>query len=268
MKIYPNAYYNYRKHRKAVQTDNLEQIKEKITKIYHNHHGVPGHRMMKAYLAKDGIILSKTSVHKYMNKLLGLKSVVRRANPNYHHGKKNNVFNNELAQEFKATRPNEKWCTDFTYIYLSNGTMRYNCTIIDLYDRSAVATMCDDSITSSLAIRTLEKAIENHDIKYGELLLHSDQGSQFTSNEFVKFCPKHGIKQSMSKAGYPYDNAPMERFFNTVKNECIYFYTFKTEKQLYDTINWYINVEYNYSRPHSYNGYITPMQARRQYVKV
>ena len=160
MKIYPNAYYNYRKHRKAVQTDNLEQIKEKITKIYHNHHGLPGHRMMKAYLAKDGIILSKTSVHKYMNKLLGLKSVVRRANPNYHHGKKNNVFNNELAQEFKATRPNEKWCTDFTYIYLSNGTVRYNCTIIDLYDRSAVATMCDDSITSSLAIRTLEKAIE------------------------------------------------------------------------------------------------------------
>ena len=64
-----------------------EQRKEngKTTKIYHNHHGVPGHRMMKAYLAKDGIILSKTSVHKYMNKLLGLKSVVRRANPNYHH---------------------------------------------------------------------------------------------------------------------------------------------------------------------------------------
>ena len=170
MKIYPNAYYNYRKHRKAVQTYNLEQIKEKITKIYHNHHR-----------------------------------------------KKNNVFNNELAQEFKATRPNEKWCTDFTYIYLLNGTVRYNCTIIDLYDRSAVATMCDDSITSSLAIRTLEKAIENHDIKYGELLLHSDQESQFTSNEFVKFCQKHGIKQSMSKAGYPYDNAPMERFFNTVK---------------------------------------------------
>ena len=67
----------------------------------------------------------------------------------------------ELAQEFKATRPNEKWCTDFTYLFLENHDVRYNCTIIDLHDRSVIASITDRHITSDLAIRTLQKALES-----------------------------------------------------------------------------------------------------------
>ena len=80
----------------------------------------------------------------------------------------------------------------------------------------------DRNITSDLAKKTLEKAIHSQPrIDLSKLLVHSDQGSQYMSKEFTEFCEDLGITQSMSKAGYPYDNAPMERYFNTLKNDLI-----------------------------------------------
>ena len=94
------------------------------------------------------------------------------------------------------------------------------------------------------------------------LILHSDQGSQFTSKAFVEFCESVNVTQSMSKAGYPYDNAPMERYFNTLKNECTNLYEFTTEETLYQKVEEFAYVDYNHVRPHSYNGYRTPYEAR------
>ncbi len=131
-----------------------------------------------------------------------------------------------------------------------------------MHDRSVIASITDKNITSDLAIRTLKKALESQPKINGELILHSDQGSQFTSKAFTEFCEVSGITQSMSKAGYPYDNAPMERYFNTLKNELIYLYEYDTEEALYQAVEEFAYVDYNYSRPHSYNGYLTPHQAR------
>ena len=94
--------------------------------------------------------------------------------------------------------------------------MRYNCSILDLYDRSIVATLNSDYINTELAKATLEKALMEEKPEKG-LILHSDQGCQFTSWGFINYCESRGICQSMSKAGCPYDNAPMERFYNTLK---------------------------------------------------
>lgn len=101
--------------------------------------------------------------------------------------------------------------------------MRYNCTIIDLYDRSVVATLNSSYINTELAINTLKRAIKNEPPGAG-LILHSDQGCQFSSWKFVDYCKSQGIIQSMSKAGCPYDNAPMERFYKTFKDELVYRY--------------------------------------------
>ena len=87
-----------------------------------------------------------------------------------------------------------------------NGKFRYNCSIIDLFDRSAIASTNGDHINSQLAIDTLQKALDQE--KHPHIILHSDQGSQFASREFVNFCKDQKITQSMSKAGCPYDNAP------------------------------------------------------------
>ena len=88
-------------------------------------------------------------------------------------------------------------------------------------------------MTSSLAIRTLRKALDRQPTIKGELILHSDKGSQFTSREFIEFCESMHVTQSMSKTGYLYDNAPMERYFNTLKNELTYLYEYETEEVLY-----------------------------------
>ena len=159
-------------------------------------------------------------------------------------------------------RANQKWCTDFTYLFLKNGEVRYNCSILDLYDRSIIASITDRHITSELAIRTLQKALDSQPMRKGELLLHSDQGAQYTSKAFVEYCESVYVTQSMSKAGCPYDNAPMERYFNTLKNECTNLYEFRTEEALYQMVEEFAYVTYNHVRPHSFNGYQTPYQAR------
>lgn len=127
--------------------------------------------------------------------------------------------------------------TDFAYLFLNNHEVRYNCTIIDLHDRR---------------VPTIK----------GELILHSDQDSPYTSKAFVEFCESVHMIQSMSKVGDPYDNAPMERYFNTLKNEYVNLYEFKTEEALYQAVEEFAYVTYNHVRPHSYNGYHTPYQAR------
>ena len=262
LKIYPNAYYNYRKHRKADYYAHKSKILAQIEEIYHEHHGVDGYRSMAVYLARKGFRCSLTTTHKYMNTELGLYSIVRPKKPGYEHGKPHRVFENKLKQDFSAERINQKWCTDFTYLFLKNHDVRYNCTIIDLYDRSVVASVTDRRITSDLAIRTLQKALDSQPLLKGELILHSDQGAQYTSKAFVDFCGSVHVTQSMSKAGYPYDNAPMERYFNTLKNECTNLYAFQAEEELYQTVEEFAYVTYNHVRPHSHNGYRTPYQMR------
>ena len=84
----------------------------------------------------------------------------------------------------------------------------------------------------------------------------------YTSKAFLEYCEPVNVMQSMSKAGYPYDNAPMERYFNTLKNECMNLYDFLTEEELYQAVEEFAYVTYNHTRPHSYNGYRTPYQAR------
>ena len=217
---------------------------------------------MAVYLARRGCHCSTATVHKYMNTEMGLYSLVRPKKPGYWRGKPHKIFENRLHQEFHADRANQKWCTDFTYLFLKNGEVRYNCSIVDLYDRSIIASVTDRRITSSLAIWTLKKALESQPRISGERILHSDQGSQYTSKAFVEFCESVHVTQSMSKAGCPYDNAPMERYFNTLKNECVNLYDFQTEEALYQAVEEFAYVTYNHIRPHSYNGYRTPYQVR------
>ena len=238
------------------------EVQAQIQEIYHSHNGVDGYRSMKVYLERKGYSYSNTTVHKYMNTELGLRSVVRPKKPGYEHGNPHKVFDNKLKKNFTADEINRKWCTDFTYLFLANHEVRYNCTIIDLHDRSVIASITDRNITSDLAIRTLRKALESQPTIKDGLILHSDQGSQYTSKAFTEFCESVNVTQSMSKAGYPYDNAPMERYFNTLKNECTNLYEFTTEETLYQKVEEFAYVDYNHVRPHSYNGYRTPYEAR------
>lgn len=217
---------------------------------------------MKIFLARNNIFMSKTTVHKYMNRELGLTSIVKRRKPGYVKGNALKVFPNLLNQNFMSEEANRVWCTDFTYLFLTDGSKRYNCSIIDLYDRSIIASLNGKEITSELAVSTLNKAIASQPKLSAGLILHSDQGSQYTSEAFTAFCESVHITQSMSKAGCPYDNAPMERYYNTLKNELIYHHYYHNDKELDEAINDFAYVWYNHIRPHTFNGGLTPFEAR------
>ena len=248
------------KDRKSEYRKIKASVQRRIVEIYHENDGVPGYRMMRNYLVLENVIYSYTTIFKYMHEL-GLQSIVRRKKPEYKKGKANKVFPNLVNREFNVTEPNKVWCTDFTYMPRPNGSMRYNCSIIDLFDRSAVATLNGSNITAELAIATLQKALDVHKPGKG-IILHSDQGSQYTSKEFNEFCEKNHVQQSMSRAGCPYDNAPMERFYNTFKNEFYNLYSFTSDVDLDQKTLEFIYGKYNHKRPHTHNGGRTPHAAR------
>lgn len=178
--IAPNAYYSYLKNNKAGYRKQKQKIYEETKSIYYSSNRVIGHRGMEIFLARKGIYLGKTAVHRYINQELGLHAVTMRKKQAYVHGEKNKIFPNPLKQNFTAGAKNKIWCTDFTYIWLSNGKMRYSCTVIGLYGRSVVAPLGSGYINTGLAIDTPKRAINNEKPGPG-LILHSGQGCQFTS---------------------------------------------------------------------------------------
>ena len=126
-----------------------------------------------------------------MNTELGLRSIVRQKAQKYQGGTQHKKFENLLEQDFTAPQINQKWATDFTYLFLHGGDVRYNCTIIDLHGRSVVASLTARRMTSDLAIRTLGKALSSQRKRIKGLILHSDQGSPYTSRAFTEFCEAH-----------------------------------------------------------------------------
>ncbi len=248
------------KNRKSEYREQKAVTQRRIVELYHREDGVPGYRMMCDYLKQENTFYSSTTIYHYMYEL-GLHSIVRKKKPDFVKGIANKIFPNLLNRNFKTEAPNKVWCTDFTYLPQKDGTMRYNCTIIDLFERSAVATLNGNHITAELAVNTLAIALERHKPEKG-IILHSDQGSQFTSKEFNDYCAKNHIQQSMSHAGCPYDNAPMERFYNTLKNEYFNLYEFNSADELDQGIYEFVYVKYNHVRPHSYNGGLTPFAVR------
>ncbi len=141
---------------------------------------------MTAYLKRAGYSYSATTIHKYMNTQMGLRSIVRPKKPRTEPGKPHRVSEDELKQDFHADKPDQKWCTDLTYLFLKDGDVLYNCTIIDLHDRSVVASMTDCHITSDLAIRTLQRASGSKRPAKDSLILHSDYAEEKTMLKFLK----------------------------------------------------------------------------------
>ena len=266
MSICPNAYYNYRKHRKDAKKKTKASILKQIEKIHHESGGKPGYRMMKSLLDNKGIHLSAHTVHKYMNKELGLKSITRRRKRSYSKGPAPyELFDNLLQQDFRADRRNAKWCIDFTYLSFGKNQRRYNCTIIDLYDRRVVASVNSNRINTQLAIDTLSEAIRNSGGEVG-VILHSDRGSQYTSGEFRSLLTSNNIKQSLSGVDHCYDNARMESFFATLKKELLYrLPTYKMK--MTEVKSWifrYVFGYYNTVRIYTSNPYGLPPAAYRK----
>ena len=162
---------------------------------------------------------------------------------------------NWLNQEFSATAPNQKWVTDITYIDTAEGWL-YLASVLDLYSRMVVGWAMGEHIDTTLVEAAWKMAVLRRNPPSG-LLLHSDQGSQFTSQTYQQALAAQECQASMSRVGNCYDNAVMESFFGTLKMECA-TRQFASHTQARTQIFEYIEAWYNRQRLHSSLGYLSP----------
>jgi len=169
---------------------------------------------------------------------------------------------NLLAQDFIASKPNEKWLADITYIDTAEGWL-YLALVMDLFSRSIVGWSMADHMEAVLVENALKMALARR-LPASGLLHHSDQGSQYTSSLVQSLLAAHQITVSMSGVGNCYDNAPMESFIGTLKAECATA-QFATRADARRMIFEYIEVWYNRQRLHSSLGYLSPVEFERQF---
>ena len=166
------------------------------------------------------------------------------------------VADNILNRDFTASKPNEKWVSDITYIPTREGWL-YLAGVMDLHGRKLVGWAMDSRMKTELVSAALKQAIGRTGAKEG-LLVHSDRGVQYASKDYQKLLKKHGFICSMSRKGNCYDNAPMESFWGKLKMEWLNDYTFNTRAEAKKAVFEYIELFYNRRRTHSTNGYIPP----------
>ena len=169
---------------------------------------------------------------------------------------------NLLDRQFTAERPNQKWIADFTYVWTTEGWL-YVAAVIDLFSRRVVGWSMSASMTAQLVTDALVMAIWRRG-KPDALLHHSDQGSQYTSEQFQRLMADNGVTCSMSRSGNVWDNAAMESFFSSLKTERTARKTYRTRNQARADVFDYIERFYNPKRRHSTIGYLSPMEFERQ----
>jgi putative transposase len=171
------------------------------------------------------------------------------------------VAPNLLAQDFSATRPNQKWNADISYVWTSEGWL-YLAVVLDLFARRVVGWAVSDRLHKELALEALRNALAIRQPPAG-LTHHADRGSQYCSIEYQAELRKHGIRISMSGKGNCYDNSVVETFFKTLKSELVWRTVFQTRAEAKAAIGRYIDGFYNSVRRHSTLDYVSPIQFER-----
>lgn len=177
-------------------------------------------------------------------------------------GRRSAIAPNTLDREFHAERPNQRWIADFTYIWTAEGWL-YVAAVIDLFSRRVVGWSMKAEMTAGLVTDALMMAIWRRG-KPDALLHHSDQGSQYASEQFQELMTDNGVTCSMSRSGNVWDNAAMESFFSSLKTERIRGKVYRTRDDARADVFDYIERFYNAVRRHSTIGYISPVEFEKK----
>jgi putative transposase len=210
-----------------------------------------GARKMVAYLKSQEQIVNRKRVRRLMH-LMGLKTIYRR--PRTSKPVKGNKIYPYLLRGMKITRPNQVWAADITYIPMQKGFM-YLVVILDWYSRYILAWRLSNTLESDFCLEALREALK----KGKPEIFNTDQGSQFTSGEFIALLEREGIRVSMDGSGRYIDNLFVERFWRTLKYEEVYLKAYQDMQEARIEISRYIQF-YNRERPHQSLGYQTPAQ--------
>ena len=253
LKIHRSGLYYQPKEESSLNLQLMREMDE-----HYLHHPFKGARRMHVWLSKDrGYKVSRNRIERLYYKVMGLRAVL----PGKHTSRRNKSHKTYpyLLRNLTINRPNQVWATDITYIPMKKGYM-YLTAIIDLHSRYVLNWSVSNSMDATWCKEMLEETIEMHGKPE---IINTDQGSQYTSEEFSSFVLKNDIKLSMDGKGRATDNAFIERLWRSVKYEKIYLNPSENGVQLYSLLNEYFKY-YNYERRHQSIKYEIPINIYKQ----
>ena len=260
-----SGYYKWRNRDISTQQQRKQLITEAVVTTFATFKQCYGAPRLTVELNESGIPCSLNYIAKIMSEL-GLKA---KNGKNYKYFPSFNalshVSDNLLARNFTASKPNEKWTSDITYIRLERGFV-YLAVIMDLFSRKIIGWSLDTTMTNQLIMDAFNMAVATRKVEPG-LILHSDRGVQYRSGEYQYLLINEGIKPSMSRKGNCWDNAAMESFFARLKVESIYAEKLKGKQDAYSCVFEYIETFYNSVRRHSAIGYKSPNNYEQIYYE-
>ena len=210
-----------------------------------------GSRRLSAYLGRIGHEVNRKRVSRLM-KLMGIQAIYPK--PKTSKGNKEHKIYPYLLRGLNIDRPDYVWCTDITYIRMKKGFI-YLMAIMDWYSRFIVSWALSITLETTFCLEALERGLE----KGKPEIFNSDQGSQFTSDDFIKMLEKAGVDISMDGRGRVFDNIFVERLWRTIKYEEVYLKDYSTVPEAAKSLGVYINF-YNMERLHQTLGYRTPAE--------
>lgn len=263
-----SGFYDWKKRLPSKRQNANEALKKEIKDIHKDSKGTYGSPRIKAALEREGHTVGKDRVAKLMREE-GIKARQKKAfvpkttvnNPS--DIKSERIFKIEQTE---VIRPNQVWASDLTYISTEEGFV-YLVVVMDLFNRQIKGWDLSYSMEAKHTMKAFINAIRSFKGRAEGMVFHSDQGVQNCETEFRKKLKLLGFKQSMSRKGNCYDNAFVESFFHSLKNE-LEVEIFKTKKDAEKAIFEYIETWYNSKRLHSSLGYMTPMEYEQQFGHV
>jgi len=262
LRIHPSGFYAWIK--EPLSTRAREDVRQTalIRTAWQDSGKVYGYRKLHDDLLDQGEACCPNRVAR-LAKLAGIKAQVGyKRRPGTYGGKPSVIVDNTLNRQFDVETADKVWVTDITYIRTQEG-FSYLAVVIDLYSRRVVGWSMQSRQTTDVVLQALLMAMWRRKPK-NKVLIHSDQGSQFTSMDWASFLKAHNLEHSMSRRGNCHDNAVAESFFNLLKRERVRRKTYKTRAEARQDVFDYIEMFYNPKRKHARNGMLSPVEFERQ----
>lgn len=260
-----SGYYAWLKRKPSARSQENARLALAIQAAHERTRGTYGPLRLQPELAADGFKAGLGRI-KRIRKALGLQCKQSRkfkATTNSKHTLP--VADNLLNQDFAMRRPNQAWVSDLTYIATNEGWL-YLAGIKDLYTGEIVGYAMGSRMTQELVGQALLRAVKLKRPKPG-LIHHSDRGSQYCSHHYRRLLRQFKMQASMSRKGNCYDNAPIESFWGTLKQELVHHRCYQTRTEAIEDITEYIEVFYNRQRRHSKLGNLSPIAFQQAQAK-
>jgi putative transposase len=256
LKVSRSGYYQWKKRPPSLRSQSQQALADEIKRVFDDEKARAGSPRIAKRLTDEGYCASRHTVAKIM-KAKGWRAKAARkykATTNSNHNLP--IAPNHLAQDFEATKPDQKWVSDMTYIWTDEGWL-YLAVVLELYSRKVIGWAMAERMTAGLVCDALTMALWRRKLPKG-VIVHSDRGSQYCSAAYQALLNQHQLICSMSKKGDCYDNAAMESWNHSFKVEAIHGERLQTRADAKQHVFEYIEVYYNRKRLHSKLGYLSP----------